>query len=347
MYIKTTENCQLKCAHCYLGQEHPNIMFNPEKTLKWLKKFDKSVGAQLGICLHGGEPLLVETSVIEKFMDDVNKIKPNTEWSICTNLVFNLTDEKLDLLKRIKMVASSWDYDDIKRFNPKQLELWEKNFRKCSEHIDMTIITSLSKGLVENVKPEEMNDLIMSYGARGFILERIMGAHALPKELIPYNRDVDEWCRRLFIDYIEREHYKEYANIIFSSMISSVLFGGKPSTYSRNCVSEVLTIHATGKIAGCPSAQDLIYGDFNDSIEDLAKSKARIKFRLMEKTHPEACYECDVFDMCSGGCVLLEWQNEDCLGLPVTLRHIRSEIMSDKHKYIKILEQTWRDLNGH
>ncbi len=339
IYVKTTEACQLKCRHCYLGQEHPNIEFNPDKVADWLVKFKNETNCNITACIHGGEPLLVDATRINSFMDKVSS-QIDILWSTCTNLVYPMTKERLDLLVKINNIAPSWDTDyDIKRFGtPKQYSQWEQNLEELNKHIETSVIVSLSNGIIQNYTPKEFNDLIASFGCKYLMLERLMKASEIQaKEIIPTNNDVNQWCYELFLDYIERACYEQCSNIIFDSILAAYVIGGHPSTYSRNCAQSILTLNADGTIAGCPTNHTLIYGTLDDAIPDLFKSRGRAKLAAIESTFNPICYSCDVFDMCGGGCVLLEWQKDSCLGLPKVLRQVRTNLDRDKTLYKNII----------
>lgn len=79
------------------------------------------------VIFHGGEPMLAGSTTIHSVIDDLSDLK-NISFTITTNLVYELTDERLDLLKRISSyhngsISTSYDYKI--RFRDGQEQLWE------------------------------------------------------------------------------------------------------------------------------------------------------------------------------------------------------------------------------
>jgi len=323
IFVKTTEDCNLKCEHCYLGMEKPKDEFDPSKTARWLKEYQEETDSEIQLCIHGGEPLMVEVDNINYLINRLKEQDVEVKLSIATNLVYNLTPKKIELLKRIGNVATSWDAQDIRRFAySSEHYTWYQNMQTMTNYVDMTIITSMSQGLI-NISPERYANKLIDWNTKFVILERLMGTANMPQSIVPKNWDVDSWCLELFDLTIEKEYYNIFSNVIFDSMIAAELYGGRPSTYSRDCNSQVLTLNANGTISGCPSNSFEVYGRMDNSIKDLFKSKMRVKFALHESRFNEVCFKCDQFDFCGGGCILTDWQGNHCNNLSRTMRKIR------------------------
>ena len=65
VYLKTTETCQLDCAHCFTsGSRGRKIYFNAEKTIDWFKRIKNDISTikDIHVEFHGGEPFLAPLS---------------------------------------------------------------------------------------------------------------------------------------------------------------------------------------------------------------------------------------------------------------------------------------------
>jgi len=71
IFVKTTEDCNLRCEHCYLGMEKPKDIFDPYETARWLKKYQEETESEIQLCIHGGEPLMVDPNLIHKFINRI------------------------------------------------------------------------------------------------------------------------------------------------------------------------------------------------------------------------------------------------------------------------------------
>ena len=73
MYLKTTETCQLNCAHCFTsGRSGQKIYWNPSKLIDWIQRFREekpSPHDSVHMEFHGGEPFLVPVGQMRKVYD--------------------------------------------------------------------------------------------------------------------------------------------------------------------------------------------------------------------------------------------------------------------------------------
>lgn len=76
-------------------------------------------------------------------------------FTLTTNLVYELTDEKLAFLKQFKQISTSWDWKI--RFADSQECLWEKNVKRLLEEgISIVPIVCLTSCLIEHFIPLEL-----------------------------------------------------------------------------------------------------------------------------------------------------------------------------------------------
>lgn len=88
--------------------------------------------------------------VLDKLADD-----KRIGFTLTTNLVYELTDERLAFLKRFKQISTSWDWKI--RFADSQEHLWEKNVKQLlAEGISIVPIVCLTSCLIEHFTPLEL-----------------------------------------------------------------------------------------------------------------------------------------------------------------------------------------------
>ena len=101
IYLKTTDTCQLNCAHCYTyGSNAAKGFFDPQKTINFLKNM-KEARPQVSsgnITFHGGEPFLCPTNLMFDVWNETKGLWPSVWWSIQSNLTLELTQGRKDVL---------------------------------------------------------------------------------------------------------------------------------------------------------------------------------------------------------------------------------------------------------
>ena len=120
VYIRLTESCNLTCNHCF-NNIRTNRVIDFIKLRDILKKLDNKNNTFI---IHGGEPLLVNTRDIINLVKDF----PNNRWQITTNLVYDLTEDILELFKLVDEIRISFDIK-IRFGNFKNLSKWIKNIK--------------------------------------------------------------------------------------------------------------------------------------------------------------------------------------------------------------------------
>ena len=112
-YIKTTETCNLNCAHCFTnGKNGRKIYFDPTRVASWLNKLKElRPQSKAHFEYHGGEPFLAPMEDLWKFYDLTKDVWPDSTYGITTNLVHKLTPAKLDFIEKVldNRIGTSWD----------------------------------------------------------------------------------------------------------------------------------------------------------------------------------------------------------------------------------------------
>lgn len=327
-YIKTTETCNLNCSHCFTsGSQGKKIFFNPERTADFFKRLARDCPwiQSMRFMFHGGEPFLAPIEDLYKFHELTKNLFKYTSYSIQSNLVFKLTDEKRKFLKDIIFengFGTSWDYD-IRFTNDGQEKLWEQNVQTLAQEDGhyMTMIVSMSKGLLTNNNPMDIIEYARRLGFKHILFERITtdGNAKENSDIIPSNKLQDEWILRMYEQSLEHKLYEKIGNMFLNEMAQAFVNKNHTANRCRDCEQTLLTINADGTIAGCPNtAPRNHWGHIDMRVMDSLNSKRRMETITCETIRDPRCMSCPVNDICNGDCHQLGWE-EDICGAPKSL----------------------------
>ena len=256
--------------------------------------------------------MLAPVSEMFHIKEEIRKIFDSCEFRIQTNLVYELTDQKLEFLKSLDAVGTSWD-TDLRFSSEVQLSLWLNNALKLiNEGIPMTMTTCLSKGTLEKYKPKDIIGWAASLGFKYILFERISptGNASINTHIIPKNEDLDNWFLDMYNQSVEEKFYDKIDNMFLSSIMSSFVTKNHQGCRTRSCEKNVITINADGTIGGCPDgAPSKSFGHINQEIAEIFNSDKRIENIACEMCRNETCHTCPVFDVCNGDCYQLKWDD--------------------------------------
>ncbi len=340
IYLKTTETCNLNCSHCFTsGKNGAKVYFNPEKTLGFIEKFFEKRGSDnCRILLHGGEPLLAPTKDINQVIDAISKKYPKVELGIQTNLVFPLSNNKLEILDRFLDIGTSWDHN-IRFNNFQQMILWEKNVKKLIEiGKQVSVMISLNSDLIEDFEPIDIIQYMIDVGVQHVLFERITSnGNAVGNfDVIPDNKKLDKWFLLMYEQTMEHKLYEKIHNMFLEEIAVSFVKGQHVANRCRNCEQSLLTINADGTIAGCPnSAPEEFWGNIDLSIEENLASKKRLKTIACEMVRKTECLTCPVASYCNGDCHRLGWQDKVCAAPKSLMLKMKKESKIDDYKLLE------------
>jgi len=351
VYLKTTETCQLNCAHCFTsGRFGRKIYFNPDKTIDWFKRLKHAQPTlqTLTVEFHGGEPFLAPVADMRRVWDECKDLFPNSHWSACTNLTFNLDDEKLNFMKEAfgYHMATSWD-DGIRFENAKQEELWAKNVKTLVDAgFQLTLMVSLSRKTISK-EPIELLRFAADMGFKYISLERITPhGHAQGNsDIFPDNKELDAWFLRMWEQSVEHRAW-EWApmNVFLNGILEKFNRGVTGGVFCRNCETKMFTLNADGAIGGCPNDAPVNnYGHIDMEIKDLFYNPGRMKKIACESIRNPGCYQCPVFDICGGDCQQVLWQGNVCASPKSMIKHLKT--VDDYDLFEKFLKGAVT--NGH
>jgi radical SAM protein with 4Fe4S-binding SPASM domain len=320
IYLKTTETCNLNCDHCFTsGSKGRKIFFNPEKTFLFLDKlFSHQKYKHKKVILHGGEPMLAPASDIRKIHKLIKDKYPETEFSLQTNLVYKLNEERQSLIDDLfleKGMGTSWDYK--MRFASYQQQLqWEDNVRALlAKGHYLSVMVSLNKDLLDNFEPVDIIQYFIDLGIQHVLFERITsnGNALLNPNIQPQNKDLDAWLLKMYEQTIEYKLYDKIHNMFLDEIATTYVNRIHAGNRCRNCEQSLVTINADGSLSGCPnSAASEYWGNIEWSIQENLSSKKRLKTMACELKRNDNCLTCPVNSICNGDCHRLPWQGDIC-----------------------------------
>jgi radical SAM protein with 4Fe4S-binding SPASM domain len=329
IYIKTTEACQLRCKHCYVGDNRKYTeLFDEDKTIDWLKEYLSKFNIDeqdVLFSFHGGEPFLCSLDKMQKVVDNF----PNALFDATSNLCFELTNERLEFIKKNfydpsvlhkPFIKTSWDYD-IRFPNAEALKLWESNVKTLlANGVEVKVIICLTAPLIENITPEDLSSYLSSLGIDSIDFERLTENTTSNKSLIPAYDKQDKWLLE-FYDYNKTIRVGMFENLTLACT------GQFEGCRKRQCMQEVITINANGTIGGCPnSAIEHYFADIDSVPKTLCDNCTRSKLIKNEQTRSIDCYSCDLYTICNGDCHQLTWQDDSCPAPKNLIRRIKNDV---------------------
>lgn len=350
IYIKTTESCNLKCKHCYIGKfRNQPAFFNEEKTIAWLKAYlsiFKINEEDILISFHGGEPFLCP---LEK-LESITKAFPKANFNATSNLVYDLNEKHMNFIKKnfydsynkTNYIKTSWDYK-IRFSTLNQLELWEANIKKLQENnIDVTVTICLTSLLIKEVDPRDLLQYFYDLDIKSLNFERLTSNTTSKKSLIPDYSMQDDYLYELF--KINEELFK--INIVLFEDIKRATNEVFDGCRKRKCMQEVITINADGSIGGCPNTALIEpFSSINKNPLDLIKNQCRDCLIKKENLRQSGCYTCDLFQFCNGDCHQLSWQGNICPAPKKIFYHLipknkLTSIEDEDDRAIRLLESS-------
>ena len=250
LYLKVTNSCNLRCPFCY--NSNKNDIFNVDKVEKLLA--DRRIDT---IIFHGGEPMLY----YEKIKDFILKHE-TFNFEITTNLCYNLTEEKLNILKMCSM-ATSYSVD---RFHTeKEFSIFKNNMRRVIEQQPVTLLVTLSEEQLSQ-NPKDLSDTLKELNPTNITFERLYSDDA-SEDLY---RRTDSYLTELF-RLIPKDK-----NNLYNWMKSAIRYNNP--VFPTRC--DALTIDTDGKIFNCPN----------------------LVGKTIHRRKRKECLFCEYYEYCQGDC---------------------------------------------
>ena len=318
LIVKIVGGCNLNCSYCYSADSTREKSINRmdistfEKLLFELKNFPVTHSQ---IILHGGEPLLLGKTNLQKFCDLREDYGvPTANFAMQTNAT--LIDETwAELLKHNNIgVGVSFDGLDFIQNNQRPFKNGNgsylavkkgmENLRKRGFKIKANcVITKNSLNYPNEIYDSLIEHEIYSYDLSPcFDLDpltlKIYGPEISPEEFGEFMVTIfDRWWR---------DDNPEIKIRIIDNILQGFL-GGTPKLcqFSGSCGS-FLSVNYNGDVYPCDlfiGFKDFCLGNIKDNtLTDLYNNDILKKFRLSVKTIRDECKNCEWYPFCKGGC---------------------------------------------
>lgn len=323
IYIKPTEQCNLRCKHCYNGESCLDRL-DIDTTANFLTSlFAKNGDGENWLIFHGGEPLLASDEQLKKMMDIHI---PGVSKRITTNLAMPLSKAMKDMLLSLDDVRTSFDAGLGRFTNIKHFLHWIHNIKWCySNDVHLTTINvCLSKTIIK-VKTEKLLRMVKRLGFKKLSLENLCLAGRLDNPgSIPSPAEVDDWMLELY------EAAKDTGiEIVNFDSLKAGICGDWANYRGIECCKRTLTINANGTIGECPnSARTNIIGSIFSDADNILKNHV-CTFHKSE--HFKTCLQCSYFKYCKGGCKEQTWIDGMCSYPKKTADAIRRDIFNHEN----------------
>ena len=299
-----SENCNLKCRHCYQDEHNTTTRLQYEQLLyiyKQFKKFLKKVNMQGHINITGGEPLC--NPYLFKILELIEKDEKLISFSILTNGTL-ITDE---IAKKIKSYNPSYvqvSLEGGKNVNDyirgkgtyKKIANGVTNLRKNG------IFTSISF-TATSLNYKEFPKVVKF--ARKYDVNNVWSDRYIP---LDKNKDIkltlSHEQTREYLNIMNRERKKLSKlkeNHTTISMYRALQFQ-MTNDFAYGCTAgdTLLTVMENGDLVPCRRMPIIVGNLFEKDIYDLYKN-SKILIKLRENNIPSDCSNCEHSETCHGG----------------------------------------------
>lgn len=304
LYLTITNECQLRCPHCY-KDDYGLSIFNLNDVKSIIEKYPDIEY----IILYGGEPLLEKYTY--KVIPVLNYLKENKKIVSCvSNLCFDeLSHNQEVIIYGVDNLSTSWNPS---RFTDEQYNKWLSNVKKISEKRDIHLLVTLANDLI-SIDYKEVYDKLEKFPFKTIKFEPYIGNDNLK----PKNKDVDIWLKNFFELCLENNTVEKYT--LFMDIIDSIKDNSNYGIFNRKCVENILTLKPNGEIINCPNM-------CSSYLENKKEKLNQVKYN-------DKCLKCEYFSFCNGSCPLLIFDDDYCCGYPELFKVVKNCINRFIHQY--------------
>lgn len=308
--IKPTNNCNMRCRHCYHAEEgFEDLFMNPQDAKRMLYIASKEYN-EIHVVFHGGEPTLWGIENFKTVLDYEQELMNGAKDLVFKNSIQTnglLLDESwVDLFKKYAFsIGISFDgpHNDDLRSNTKKVYSNMMMLKKAQISFGVLCVeTALS---IKNLKTtyEWFNKEGINYK----ILALFMSGAA--KEHPEFELNIDEYVNALVEMYkywlfdktcsVSAKTFEDLLKV--SDRLYCIQYGG-------SCIHNRICLNPNGDLYPCgrPYTIDFMLGNINDVslISEAFKSPAYTKLAEISSARAKQCRErCKFFGVCKGGCV--------------------------------------------
>lgn len=310
IYVRVVQGCNLNCEHCFtFGNKDPFKLADLNDIFKYLKSIKENVNPRKAVFyIHGGETFLAPVNYLSDVNKIINEIFKDVEIHIIpqTNLLINLTEDHLNLIKYQYHgeIGVSWDYKirfNEERFSTSESRFFENLATLLQNGINVAISITVQKKILE-LDPIELVQKFEGVASIDFELLTIFDEKT--KNLKISNIEWAKYLRKIVNYYISNETTWSLPQIdLFTkSILENKLYRCKCDC----CNNRTFTMNSDGTVGLCPdktyyspiSTVDEMFDQWEHFYE---KALPVIAERESAKVNP-VCLKCEFYDICGGNC---------------------------------------------
>ena len=307
IYLRLTEKCNLSCEHCFNKDSHTdNIKYDQ------LKIFLKGSHGN-NIIFHGGEPFLVDTSVLHDIIDS-NK---DNSFSLTSNFTIPLNEEHLEIIKKLSYINIS--FDPYIRFSSiSNIVNYVHNLKRILPIAQNIYINICLTKYVLKIKPRRIIKFLRKLGIKLCRLEYLV-VNPYNKHLIADYSDIDVWLCELYDENFLQNNCIEFT--VFNEIFQAIKNSKNLSTHNELCCNSTMTINSDGSISNCPADNSNIIGSIHK------KSFYEMETIIKNQKHhaKNECLCCRWYNKCIGMCKVHKRQKNNKCCFPFHLAEKISE----------------------
>lgn len=324
VWMKPTERCQLRCAHCFVNEEFLRT------SARWpLATFEKVMlrfrdyfaahpvrGRTMQLIWHGGEPLVMGTAFYRKAVplarQILGEVGVTLQPSVQSNLLL-VDDEWIQLLRDEFHggigTSFDWGLRDVGGSWEKFRARWLAKYWKCREaDVRVGVITVVNRTCIDI--PGEVYDFFNELGCpfdmypmapwgEGNGKANIARLGVTPEE---YGR----WLVGVWDRY--RDDPAPRTRPVFLHRLARAVALGEPvgNHMAGDCAAGNLVVSTDGTVSYCPAlagSREHLYGNLLETdLATLLTSPTRMAVFRRQLLLPDDCQSCRWNNVCHGGC---------------------------------------------
>lgn len=310
IYVRVVQSCNLNCDHCFtLGNSDPFKLAKLQDIRNYLLAIKENVNPRKAVFyIHGGETFLAPVSFLKQVNEIIEELFHETESYIIpqTNLLVNLSQELLDLIKYGYKgeIGVSWDYKI--RFDDSKKSLSEERFLKnlrilLDNGINVAVSITVQKHLLE-LDPIQLVEKFSGVASIDFELLTIFNEKT--QHLKVSNIAWATYLRKI-VDYYttcQTSWSLPQIDLFTKSIKENKLYRCKCDC----CNNRTFTFNPNGTVGLCP---DRTYYRPISTAKEMyenwpsfyAKAIPVIAERESAKVN-KVCLRCEFYDICGGNC---------------------------------------------
>ena len=327
--VKTTTQCNLACTYCSEGNQPPRTLSLSTfcKLIDELPPVLERAGQHdINILWHGGEPLLWGIDRLEAGMTYAEqKLSDYKLHFTMQSNGYRLDDDILALLQRHRVhVGISLDgrqaYHDAVRRTKDGKPTWSVVW----QHVQQLHETGLGGGILMVYRGGEDAQELFDFLVKSQVPCKI-------NPLLPCGRAASQSdeCQTIYGQYVA--FLEELYRLVMASdstivinpldeLMDAILQGSSvcECSYNGHCGQSMICLYADGAVGFCgrdSEKKDFAYGNLEkNSLLDLYESGRATEVRQRDEwLHQHDCRDCDVFNLCHGGCTFEAFNDTGCL----------------------------------